>query len=64
MLENLYIHGLRGYSDTCLPIFSRDVLAKIRKGDSSWEAMVPPQVAKLIKERKLFGYGSSGQVRN
>src|SRR5207248_2731353 len=56
MLENLYIQGLRGYSDACLPIFSRDVLAKIRKSDSSWEAMVPPQVAGLIKERKLFGY--------
>src|SRR6184192_963493 len=56
MLENLYIQGLRGYSETCLPIFSRDVLAKIRKGDRSWEEMVPPQVAALIKERKLFGY--------
>ena len=56
MLENLYIQGLRGYSETCLPIFSRDVLAKIRKSDGSWEMMVPPQVGALIKERKLFGY--------
>jgi len=56
MLENLYIQGLRGYSESCLPIFSRDVLAKTRKGDSSWEEMVPPQAAALIKERKLFGY--------
>ena len=40
----------------CLPIYSRDVLAKIRKGDSSWENMVPPQVAGLIKQRKLFGF--------
>src|SRR4051812_22231877 len=56
LLENLYIHGLRGYEDACLPIFSRDVLAKIRANDPSWEAMVPKQVAALIKERKLFGY--------
>ena len=56
MMENLYIQGLRDIHEECLPIFSRDVLAKIRKGDSSWENMVPPQVAGLIKERKLFGF--------
>ena len=56
MMENLYIQGLRDIHEECLPIFSRDVLAKIRKGDASWENMVPPQVARLIKERKLFGF--------
>jgi hypothetical protein len=55
MLENLFIQGLRGYTDNCLPIFSRDVLAKMRKGDPSWESLVPPQVGKLIRERQLFG---------
>jgi hypothetical protein len=55
MLENLFIQGLRGYSDQCLPIFSRDVLAKMRQGDPTWESMVPAQVGKLIKERQLFG---------
>jgi len=56
MMENLYIQGLRDIHEECLPIYSRDVLAKIRKGDSSWENMVPPQVAGLIKQRKLFGF--------
>ena len=56
LLENLYIQGLRGYNQACLPIYSRDVLAKIRKGDSTWEEMVPGEVATLIKERKLFGW--------
>jgi len=55
-MENLFIQGLRDVDDTCLPIVSRDVLARIRKGDSSWEQMVPPQVGALIKERKLFGW--------
>jgi hypothetical protein len=32
------------------------VLRRIRSGDGSWEAMVPPAVAILIKERKLLGY--------
>ena len=56
MLENLYIQGILDFNEECLPIFSRDVLAKIRQGDASWESMVPPQVAALIKDRKLFGY--------
>jgi len=55
LMENLFIQGLRDVNESCLPIFSRDVMAKIHKGDSSWEQMVPEQVAALIKERKLFG---------
>jgi hypothetical protein len=56
MLENLYIQGIRDFNEACLPILSRDVLAKIRENDASWESMVPPQVAGLIRDRKLFGY--------
>src|SRR5437016_649156 len=54
LLENRLIESMLGFNENCLPIFSRDVLSKIRCGDSSWENMVPPQVAALIKERKLF----------
>ena len=54
--ENHGIEGLRGVDETCLPIFSRKVLAKMRQGDASWELMVPPQVSRLIKERKLLGW--------
>ena len=56
LMENLCIQGLRDVNEACLPILSRDVLARVRKGDTSWEQMVPAQVAGLIKERKLFGY--------
>lgn len=56
LVENLFIQGLRDYNEGCLPIFSRDVLARIQTGDSAWESMVPPQVGALIKERKLFGW--------
>ncbi len=56
LLENLYIQGLRDVDENCLPIFSREVLARIRSGDGNWEHMVPPQVATLIKQRKLFDY--------
>jgi len=30
-------------------------LRRIAKGDSSWEEMVPPQVAELIRKRGFFG---------
>jgi hypothetical protein len=55
LVENRYIEGLRDYDEKALPVFSRDVLQKIRCGDSTWEAMVPPQVAQMIRERKFFG---------
>ncbi len=56
MLENKYLLDLHGYDESCLPIFSRDVLRKIRTSDASWETLVPPQVVALIKNRGLFGY--------
>jgi hypothetical protein len=56
LLENNYIQSIRDYRPEYLPIFSRDALSKIKSGDASWEPMVPPQVAKIIKERKLLGY--------
>jgi hypothetical protein len=55
LLENRFIENLLDYDKSCLPIFSRDVLKKIRSGDKSWEDMVPQQVAKTIRERNLFG---------
>jgi hypothetical protein len=56
LMENKFIQGLQQYEEKWLPIFSRDVLAKIQKNDSLWQEMVPPEVARLIKDRQLFGY--------
>ena len=56
LVENGYIESIDFYNKAFLHIFSRDVLAKIAAHDPSWEEMVPPQVAALIKERHLFGY--------
>ena len=47
---------LDNYRPECLQIFSRDVLRRIAADDSSWEAMVPVDVAELIKRRSFFGY--------
>ena len=56
LLENQYIQGLRDIDESCLPHYSRDVLAKIANKDSSWEEMVPKLVIEMIKQRKTFGY--------
>ncbi|MBI5772327.1 MAG: TonB-dependent receptor [Verrucomicrobia bacterium] len=56
LLENRFIDGLRDVNEDHLAIFSRDALAKIRSGDPAWEAMVPPQVAEMIKARKMFNH--------
>ena len=55
LIENRFIENLRDYDESVLSIFSRDVLQRLRSGDKSWESMVPPQVAQMIRERNLFG---------
>jgi hypothetical protein len=52
------IVALDNHEPNCLAINSREVLKLIAAGDSRWESMVPESVAKLIKERKLFGLRS------
>jgi hypothetical protein len=54
--ENDFIRPLSDIDAACLPVFSDDVLAFLHAGDAAWEQMVPPQVARVIKERRLFGF--------
>jgi hypothetical protein len=56
LYENQFIHGLREIHEEYLHIASKEVLARIHAGDASWETMVPPQVASVIRERRLFGW--------
>ncbi|MEM1057663.1 MAG: TonB-dependent receptor [Verrucomicrobiota bacterium] len=56
LTENDYIHPIEDYDENIMHIFSRNVLTKIRERDEEWETMVPPEVAKIIKERWYFGY--------
>lgn len=56
LLDNGFIRQLDNINRAYLRIFSRDALRKIRSGDASWEAMVPPEVAEVIKRRKFLGY--------
>ena len=47
---------LDNYNPKYLSIFSRDVLKRIAAGDESWDEMVPPQVADIIRSRGFFAY--------
>lgn len=44
------------YDKEILDIFSHKVLEKIIEGNTEWEKMVPPIVARLIKENNLFNF--------
>jgi len=52
------INALDNYDPSCLKIFSREVLARIKVGDPTWESMVPSEVAAVIKSKNYFGYES------
>ena len=56
LVERGRIKQLDNIDESVLHIFSRDVLKRIKENDSSWEDMVPPEVAQMVKQRQLFGY--------
>jgi hypothetical protein len=53
---------LSNYNPSCLKIFSRDVLERIKDGDNSWEDMVPTEIADIIKRRGFFGCKKSADA--
>ena len=59
LLENHFIQAIPNFNPGLLPIRSRDVLARIQSGDPSWEDLVPPVIAEIIKRDGLFGYRGS-----
>ncbi|HUE62232.1 MAG TPA: TonB-dependent receptor [Chthoniobacterales bacterium] len=56
LIDNCYIEEITDYRKDFLRIYPATVLAKLKAGDKSWEEMVPPEVAQIIKEREFFGY--------
>ncbi|NRB61571.1 MAG: TonB-dependent receptor [Saprospiraceae bacterium] len=56
LLESKQIVDITGFNPNILHIFSKEVLRQIRAGRAEWENMVPPKVARIIKEKFLFGY--------
>ena len=56
LLESGQIQPVREFREEQLHVYPDDVLAKIQSGDATWESMVPPAVAEIIRSRGLFGY--------
>jgi hypothetical protein len=56
LVENRFVVSIQKHNVDYLPIFSRDVLARIQTYDPSWETMVPPPIVEIIKRNKLFGF--------
>jgi hypothetical protein len=56
LLESGQIQPVREFREEQLHVYPDDVLARIQSGDGSWEGMVPPAVAEIIRGRGLFGY--------
>jgi hypothetical protein len=56
IVDNKFVEDIRSFNHDCLSIYSGDVLKKIQSGDASWEKMVPPPIAGVIKQKKLFGW--------
>jgi hypothetical protein len=60
LMERGRIKQLDNFDESVLHIFSRDVLKRIKDNDSSWETMVPPEIADVIRRRHFFGYREAG----
>src|SRR5437870_6105978 len=56
IVDNQFIEEIAHYHAEYLRIYPADALAKLQRGDSGWERMVPPEVVQIIKEREFFGY--------
>ncbi len=59
LIEIGRIEPIRRFEESYLSIHTTDVLARIKHGDSSWEDMVLPPVAEVIRTKNLFGYQES-----
>jgi len=55
LLQNDYIRELNAVNKAELSIYSHDVLEKIKNGESDWETLVPETVARIIRNKRLFG---------
>ncbi|HEY5282546.1 MAG TPA: TonB-dependent receptor [Polyangia bacterium] len=58
LLDRGVLVALEDYDPSVLPILSQEVYRRLKAGDSSWEAMVPEEVVRIIKRRGLFGHAS------
>jgi len=56
LVQNDKIEDIRDYNEQNLHISTDRVLAMVKAGEEGWETMVPEGVARIIKDKCLFGY--------
>ena len=56
LLDNGNIVDIQHFNPDILGIYHREVLHMIQQGQPGWENKVPEEVARLIREKRLFGY--------
>jgi hypothetical protein len=57
LLEHRNIVDIQGFNPEILHIYHKEVLKQIRNGEPDWAQKVPAEVARLVRERGLFGWG-------
>ena len=50
------VEPIRSYEESYLSIRTPDVLARIERDDQTWESMVPPAVAEIVKAKHFFQF--------
>jgi hypothetical protein len=56
LLETGHLEAIDEFTPSYLDYSPGEVLARLRRGDPSWEAMVPAPVAEAIRAGRLLGY--------
>lgn len=56
LMFNRRMIDIENYDPEILQVFSRDVLSKIKHGESGWEKALPAYVDNIIRDKQLFGY--------
>ena len=56
LLDSHQVVDIKNYNNESLHIYSKQVLKMIEHNTEGWDTMVPDKVAKLVREKCLFGF--------
>jgi hypothetical protein len=62
LIANNKIEDIRHYNENNLHAETDKILQLIKQGATGWEEFVPPEVAAMIKDKRLFGYASELEI--
>ncbi len=57
LVDNNFLIAIEHSHDDLFGIFSRDLLQQLARGRGEWEDSVPTEIAEMIVEKKLLGFG-------